>query len=196
MNTLRDLKQPLPGTEKSGTEVFPPEKLKAILEMLEEHRVSEFALEQCGAKLSLKRGEQQNSAHSSAPAPASQPNPTIPNSTMSFPTAQQAMSGYSAAPSSPAPVAIAPALGPAKETYVEVRSPMVGTFYRRPAVDSAPYVDVGDTVKKGDVLCIVEAMKLMNEIESEISGKIAQVCLQDGQMVEYGEVLFRIEPSL
>jgi acetyl-CoA carboxylase biotin carboxyl carrier protein len=70
---------------------------------------------------------------------------------------------------------------------------MVGTFYRRPAVDAEAYVNVGDSVKKGDVLCIVEAMKLMNEIESEVSGKIVEICLEDGQMVEYGEVIFKIE---
>jgi acetyl-CoA carboxylase biotin carboxyl carrier protein len=80
------------------------------------------------------------------------------------------------------------------DNVFEARSPMVGTFYRKPAVDAAPYVEVGDIVKKGDALCIVEAMKLMNEIESEVNGRIVQVCLQDGQMVEYGEVLFRIEP--
>ena len=76
----------------------------------------------------------------------------------------------------------------------EITSPMVGTFYRRPAVDAEFYVDVGDIVKKGDVLCIVEAMKLMNEIETDVAGVVAEVCLEDGQMVEYGEVLFRIEP--
>ncbi len=70
---------------------------------------------------------------------------------------------------------------------------MVGTFYRRPAVDADPYVEVGDVVKKGDVLCIVEAMKLMNEIESDLAGRIVEVCLEDGKMAEYGEVLFRIE---
>ena len=86
------------------------------------------------------------------------------------------------------------ALEPA-QVLKEVSSPMVGTFYRRPAVDADPYVEVGDSVKKGDVLCIVEAMKLMNEIESDVTGTIVEVCLDDGQMVEYGEVLFRIEPA-
>ncbi|MCL4142843.1 UNVERIFIED_CONTAM: hypothetical protein GTU68_060574 [Idotea baltica] len=101
----------------------------------------------------------------------------------------------------PAPVVTPPANGavavveeaPVVENYSQVSSPMVGTFYRKPAVDADPYVRVGDYVKSGDVLCIVEAMKLMNEIESDISGKVVEVCLEDGQMVEYGETLFKIE---
>ena len=74
-----------------------------------------------------------------------------------------------------------------------VKSPMVGTFYLRPDPDSAPYVEVGKTVKKGDVLCIIEAMKLMNEIESEFDGTIVEVLVKDGEMVEYGKPLFRIK---
>ena len=73
-----------------------------------------------------------------------------------------------------------------------VKSPMVGTFYLRPDPNSAPYVEVGKTVKKGDVLCIIEAMKLMNEIESEFDGTIAEILVKDGEMVEYGKPLFRI----
>ena len=69
---------------------------------------------------------------------------------------------------------------------------MVGTFYLRPDPNSAPYVEVGKTVKKGDVLCIIEAMKLMNEIESEFDGTIAEILVEDGEMVEYGKPLFRI----
>lgn len=72
---------------------------------------------------------------------------------------------------------------------------MVGTFYKRPSPDAKPYVQVGDMVQKGDVLCIVEAMKLMNEIESDVSGRVIEICLDDSQMVEYGEVLFRVEAT-
>ncbi len=75
-----------------------------------------------------------------------------------------------------------------------VRSPIVGTFYRAPSPDTDPYVETGDIVKKGQTLCIVEAMKLMNEIESDVNGQIVEVCLEDGTDVEYGTVLFRIEP--
>ena len=72
-------------------------------------------------------------------------------------------------------------------------SPMVGTFYSAPSPDAAPFVKVGQTIKEGDVVCIVEAMKLMNEIETEFSGKIVEICVQDGQPVEFGQVLMYIE---
>jgi acetyl-CoA carboxylase biotin carboxyl carrier protein len=75
-----------------------------------------------------------------------------------------------------------------------VRSPIVGTFYRAPSPDADPYVETGDIVKKGQTLCIVEAMKLMNEIESDVDGRVVEVCLEDGTDVEYGTVLVRIEP--
>ena len=73
-----------------------------------------------------------------------------------------------------------------------VKSPMVGTFYLKPTPNSKPYVEVGETIKKGETLCIIEAMKLMNEIESEFSGKIEEILVKDGDMVEYGTPLFRI----
>ena len=70
---------------------------------------------------------------------------------------------------------------------------MVGTFYKSPSPDADPFVNVGSTVKPGDVVCIVEAMKMMNEIESEVSGKIVEVCVEDGQPVEFGQVLMYVE---
>jgi len=79
--------------------------------------------------------------------------------------------------------------------FLEVVSPMVGTFYSAPAPDAAPYVQVGQRVGKGTVLCIIEAMKLMNELESEVEGTIARVMVENAQPVEYGQVLFLIEPS-
>ncbi|MBF0318834.1 MAG: acetyl-CoA carboxylase biotin carboxyl carrier protein [Nitrospirae bacterium] len=87
---------------------------------------------------------------------------------------------------------------PAKEDesvgYVTVKSPIVGTFYRSSTPDSAPLVEIGDTVRKGQVLCIVEAMKLMNEIESEVSGIVVKIFHENGTAVEYGEPLFQINP--
>ena len=91
-----------------------------------------------------------------------------------------------AAPATPAPAA--------EDELVEFDSPIVGTFYRSPGPDAPPFADVGQTVKKGQVLCIVEAMKVMNEIESEIDAEVVEVCVADGQPVEFGEVLFRLRP--
>jgi acetyl-CoA carboxylase biotin carboxyl carrier protein len=78
--------------------------------------------------------------------------------------------------------------------YLEISSPMVGTFYRSAAPDKPPFIKVGDSIEKGDVVCIIEAMKLYNEIESEISGKVVKVMVEDAVPVEYDQVLFLIEP--
>lgn len=111
--------------------------------------------------------------------------------------------GVTAAPVVAAPVAQpqaaqpAQASAPAEQKEVKkgkpLTSPMVGTFYSAPSPDAEPFVKVGQTVKEGDVVCIVEAMKLMNEIEAEFSGKITEICVQDGQPVEFGQVLMYIE---
>jgi acetyl-CoA carboxylase biotin carboxyl carrier protein len=103
----------------------------------------------------------------------------------------------------PSPVALSPE--PAKtETpvssksdrkFVDVVSPIVGTFYRSPAPDEPPFVDVGSRIQKGQVVCIIEAMKVMNEIEAEVSGEIVEVLVQNGQPVEYGQPLMRVNPA-
>ena len=85
------------------------------------------------------------------------------------------------------------ASAPASPNASVITSPMVGAFYAAPAPGAKPFVKVGDTVSVGQVVCIVEAMKLMNEIESEVSGKITQICVEDGQSVEYGQVLMYVE---
>ena len=96
-------------------------------------------------------------------------------------------------PGSPEPPA---AEGEGEETgFLEVTSPMVGTFYAAPAPDAEPYVDVGQRVGPGTVLCIIEAMKLMNELESEVEGTVARIMVENAQPVEYGQVLFLIDPS-
>lgn len=82
-----------------------------------------------------------------------------------------------------------------RDDLVEITSPMVGTFYRAPAPDTPPYTEVGNRISQGDVLCIIEAMKLMNELESEISGVIVEICVENAEPVEYGQVLFRVEVS-
>ena len=79
--------------------------------------------------------------------------------------------------------------------FVDITAPMVGTFYTAPAPDAPPYVEPGSRVKPGDTLCIIEAMKLMNELECEISGTIAEVCVENAQPVEFGQVLFRVDPA-
>lgn len=79
--------------------------------------------------------------------------------------------------------------------YITVKSPIIGTFYRKPSPDKAPFVEVGSTIKSGDVLCVIEAMKLFNEIESEVSGKIVKVLIDDSSPVEFDQPLFLVDPS-
>jgi acetyl-CoA carboxylase biotin carboxyl carrier protein len=105
------------------------------------------------------------------------------------------MAAAPAAPAAaPAAAAAAPAAAPASKGQ-DVKSPMVGTFYASPEPGAKPYVSVGQTVNKGQVLCIIEAMKIMNEIESEVSGKVIEILASDAQPVEYGQVLFRVDPN-
>jgi acetyl-CoA carboxylase biotin carboxyl carrier protein len=97
----------------------------------------------------------------------------------------------------PAPAA-APAAAPApaaEERLLEVKSPMVGTFYRSPSPEAPAYVEVGSRVARGQTLCILEAMKLMNELQAEVGGVVREVCVENAEPVEYGQVLFRIEPE-
>lgn len=96
------------------------------------------------------------------------------------------------APAATPQAAAAPAKEPAKKG-TPITSPMVGTFYSAPSPDAKPFVEVGKEVAKGDVVCIVEAMKLMNEIEAEVSGKVLEICVKDGQPVEFGQVLMYVE---
>ena len=104
------------------------------------------------------------------------------------------------APAAPTPLhlvssSVAPAAAAPAPQYHEIKSPIVGTFYRSPAPDAAPFVQVGSTVEPGAVLCIVEAMKLMNEIEADVAGKIAKIMVENGQPVEYDQTLFLVEKA-
>lgn len=166
-------------------------ELKSILQALQEHEVAELTLETPDYKLTVKRGSEVQ--YVAAPAPVVIQPPTV------APAAQ----AVSPAPvATPAPTPPAPAPAPKAETpkedtskYTEVKAPIVGTFYRAPSPDAEPFVKEGDTVKKGQVLCIIEAMKLMNEIESEVSGVVRKILVANGEPIEYGQVLFLIEPA-
>ena len=180
------------------------DEIRTLLEMLQQYDVTEYKIEREGEKLFLKRGyapidrplaAAQQIQHLFSPAPVqTQPVTEVQAMPRTAPLVPASLEPAKALASPPAETLAKPAAAPSKKLS-EVNSPMVGTFYRRPAVDADPYVNVGDFVKKGQVLCIVEAMKLMNEIESDYAGRIVEICLEDGQMVEYGEALFRIEPA-
>lgn len=162
-----------------------PKELKQILQALVEHGVNELTLETPDYKLTVRRGGEVQVV-AMPQVVAAPPSPPVPVAPAPKPE-------VSAAPE-PAPE---PAKAPPKEECagcVEVRAPIVGTFYRAPAPDAPPYVKEGDRVEKGQVLCIIEAMKLMNEIESEVSGIVKKILVQNGEPVEYGQPLFLIQP--
>jgi acetyl-CoA carboxylase biotin carboxyl carrier protein len=122
------------------------------------------------------------------PQPPITPVVTPPTETpTSRSTENNTVAGGTALPVTPPPTA--------DQKLVEVSSPMVGTFYRSPAPNEAPFVDVGDRVRRGQTVCIIEAMKLMNEIETEVSGQVIEILVQNGEAVEYGQPLMRIKPD-
>ncbi|MCC6932513.1 MAG: acetyl-CoA carboxylase biotin carboxyl carrier protein [Deltaproteobacteria bacterium] len=168
--------------------------VSTIMEMLRANDVYEFCLERGNDKLWLKRTPEVNVV-ASAPLPTAVA-PLIGQQVVA-PVEQARDVLREVAPGKVEQreeVVEIPASKPTVN-YHEIISPMVGTFYSRPAVDADPYVQVGDLVKKGDVLCIIEAMKIMNEIEADVSGRVAEIYVEDGQMAEYGEVLVRIEKA-
>jgi acetyl-CoA carboxylase biotin carboxyl carrier protein len=123
---------------------------------------------------------------------------TVEGTTPEITYLQQAPVAQAAPQAAPAPVAAAPvAAAPAAENsnYIIVKSPMIGTFYRKPSPDKPMFVEVGSTISKGDVVCVIEAMKLFNEIESEVSGKIVKILVDDMSPVEFDQPLFIVDPS-
>ncbi len=123
---------------------------------------------------------------------------TVEGTTPEITYLQQAPVAQAAPQAAPAPVAAAPvAAAPAAENsnYITVKSPMIGTFYRKPSPDKPMFVEVGSNISKGDVLCVIEAMKLFNEIESEVSGKIVKILVDDMSPVEFDQPLFIVDPS-
>lgn len=109
--------------------------------------------------------------------------------------AQTAQPASAPAPESAPPAEAVPASEPPAANLVEVTSPMVGTFYRAPSPEAEPYVEVGTSVAAGDVLCVIEAMKLMNELECEVAGRIVEVCADNAEPVDFGQLLFRVDPA-
>jgi acetyl-CoA carboxylase biotin carboxyl carrier protein len=163
--------------EPSGS-AFTLDEVKALVEVLEGTDVTSLAWDRSGHKLRIRRGASATVAQVVHHAPA----PVVP------------LAVAPAAVAAPAPAAPAPAAAKASDKPgVVVTAPLVGTFYRSPSPEAAPFVDVGTVVKKGQVLCIVEAMKLMNEIEAEVAGRVAEVLVQNATPVEFGQPLFRIE---
>ncbi|MGB1517683.1 MAG: acetyl-CoA carboxylase biotin carboxyl carrier protein [Crocinitomicaceae bacterium] len=160
-------------------------EIQDLIKFVAKSGVSQVDIEQKDFKITIKSDsperEEKQIIVQAAPAPAAAPAPVA------------------AAPvSAPAPAATpAPAEGQSADDskYVTVKSPIIGTFYRSPGPDKDPFINVGDTIAVGDTVCIIEAMKLFNEIESEVSGKIVKVLVDDSSPVEYDQPLFLVDPS-
>ena len=148
-------------------------EIRSLIKMVMETDICEFELENAEEKIKIKRGGAQEIVHYQGP--------------QQFPIVQPAP-----VPVADASVAAVPA--PVPEKGEGITSPIVGTFYRAPAPDAPPYVEVGQVVEKGQVLCIIEAMKLMNEIEAEYRCKILKICKENAQPVEFSDLLFLVEP--
>ncbi|MDQ3777743.1 MAG: acetyl-CoA carboxylase biotin carboxyl carrier protein, partial [Actinomycetota bacterium] len=146
------------------------DRIREIVRIVQESGVGEIAIEEAGLRVSVRRREEQDAA---AVAPALAP-----------------------APSEPTVDDVAPSLPPSSDGLVRVEAPMVGTFYRAPQPGAPPFVEEGEPVAAGQTLCILEAMKLMNEIKTEIDGTVRAIHVANGDPVEFGQLLFEIEPAL
>lgn len=154
-------------------------QIQDLVKMVNKSNISELTIEEKDIKITIKQKE--DKYVTTAPMQALPQMPAMP---------------VAAAPAASAPAAAAPAAAPkAADNLITIKSPMIGTFYRKPAPDKPNFVEEGDEVRNGKVVCVIEAMKLFNEIESEVSGKIVKILVDDASPVEYDQPLFLVEPA-
>jgi len=145
-------------------------KIEEVISLMEKHNLTEISLEDESVKIHVKKGvggQIEKVVHVAHPVLTPSHGETLPKES---PEEE-------------------------KTNVIEIKAPMVGTFYRSPAPDAKSFVDVASKVNEGDVLCIIEAMKLMNEIKSEVKGKIVDILVENGEPIEFGQVLFLVEPA-
>jgi len=146
-------------------------EIKELIALMNEHNLIEIEIEKEGKKIRLKKDSQYNAT------------PIIVKENISKKDTEDALLTKGKEE-----------IAPSVRKTVEIKSPMIGTFYRSPHPDAPPFVEIGDIIEPGKVICIIEAMKLMNEIKAEIKGKIVQVLVNNGDPVEFGQPLFLVEP--
>ena len=185
-------KNPRKGTNTDRT--WDVEEIRELIDVLVERDVAEFEMERNGLRIRVRRSTRFPEP-ASATSPAASPVAVIP---VNLPATPVSPVGHIAVvPASAAETesgSAASAVEAAEDLYI-IKSPIVGTFYSAPTPNAPPFVKPGDAVQMGQVLCIIEAMKLMNEIESEVAGEIVKAYVENGQPVEYGQSLFAIKPS-
>jgi acetyl-CoA carboxylase biotin carboxyl carrier protein len=169
----------MPDHDKSDGESFDLDRIKQLIRLMEKHDLTEVKLEGGEQKWVLRRG-------SPAPAVMAPPGYALPAAPPPLPPPQPAASPPEGSPSSSSP---------AESGLLEVVSPTVGTFYQSPQPGDPPFVKVGDTVNPDSIVCIVEAMKVFNQIPAEVSGTISKILVSDGEAVEFGQALFAVTPG-
>ena len=158
-------------------------EIQELIKLINKQDIKEISIERKDFKLNIITGSDEPQvvlAHAAAPQVIAAPAPVA------------------AAPATPAaatPAAPAASEEAANDNYITIKSPMIGTFYRKPSPDKDVFINVGDSIAEGDVICIVEAMKLFNEIESEVSGKLVKILVDDMSPIEYDQPLFLVDPS-
>lgn len=163
------------------------QQLRELLTAIAQTDITEFALKSDDFELEIKKGTVVNSPTEIV---------SIPQTVA--PIATPVVQSVVTSPTVTAPVAAEePNSAPSAEQqkWVEITSPMVGTFYRAPAPDEPPFVDIGERIGKGDTVCIIEAMKLMNDIDAEVAGEVTEILVENGEPVEFGQVLMRVNPA-
>lgn len=158
-------------------------QIHELIKIINKSNIGEISIEDKDGKVTIKQKDEKVVQVAAAPqvynvAPAATP-----------------VSAPASAPAAAAPAAPAAASAASTDNYVTIKSPMIGTFYRRPSPDKPIFAEVGDEVAPGKVVCIIEAMKLFNEIESEVKGKIVKVLVEDASPVEYDQPLFLVDPA-
>ena len=161
-------------------------EIQNLIKFVAKSGASEVKLEMDDVKITIKTGSEEGTTIvQQMPMAAA---PMMPQAAPVAPVAAQAPAATPAAPAAEAPASD-------DSKYITVKSPIIGTFYRRPSPDKPMFAEVGQTIGEGDVLCIIEAMKLFNEIESEVSGKIVKILVDDASPVEFDQPLFLVDPS-
>jgi acetyl-CoA carboxylase biotin carboxyl carrier protein len=145
--------------------------IKAIIDLMKKNSITEFELEEKDSKLRLKRG-----LNGPQPSQADEPAPTMP------------------VPMALAAPAVTTVVAPVATGEIDIKSPMIGTLYRAPSPEASSYIEVGSEVNPDSVVCIIEAMKVMNEIKSEVKGVVTQILIENGKPVEFGQPLFKVRP--
>lgn len=160
--------------DSASRDPFDLDKLRQLIEMMEKHGLSEVSLRHGDEQWRLRRGGRPEPIVSAVP--------------------QSAVAPHAAPVAAPAPAAQAPAAAPADAGGIDIKSPTVGTFYASPSPDEPAFVQVGSKVSKDSIVCLIEAMKVFNQIPAEVSGTITAVLVKNGDAVEFGQPLFRVKP--